>query len=331
MDACERTAYVNRVGEWLSGLGMLLSRRVNDEAAQFQGATECSSLWNDDECRAFQEGAVLLTALIGKYDTWLPVMLYTKSARRSIRRMTELLSTVGDAAKVKPAVSSDQEGGHAARKDGGTSQPSPINVQSSAVSDQRPALTSQSSVIPARPNHIDQYVHLLPKGTQERAAKYGPLMRELDELREQERLLMDADGVSAKERETVAKRIAAVDKEVGSIKRELDAEWGKLAKSGRVVVDDLGMARVLSNEKLIMNNEDPQTSLTSEQRLRRRELRKWLTDTRRGNGDTREEHVIKWKEYFKEYLTLEPKEKALADQKIIEAMKHYDILEKRNL
>lgn len=190
-------------------------------------------------------------------------------------------------------------------------------------------LTSQSSVIPARPNHIDQYVHLLPKGTQERAAKYGPLMRELDELREQERLLMDADGVSAKERETVAKRIAAVDKEVGSIKRELDAEWDKLAKSGRVVVDDLGMARVLSNPQT--SDINPQTSLTSEQRLRRRELRKWLTDTRRGNGDTREEHVIKWKENFKEYLTLEPKEKALADQKIIEAMKHYDILEKRNL
>ena len=33
----------------------------------------------------------------------------------------------------------------------------------------------------------------------------------------------------------------------------------------------------------------------------------------------------KWKENFKEYLTLEPKEKALADQKIIEAMKHYNI------
>lgn len=35
--------------------------------------------------------------------------------------------------------------------------------------------------------------------------------------------------------------------------------------------------------------------------------------------------MTKWKENFKEYLTLEPKEKALADQKIIEAMKHYNI------
>jgi hypothetical protein len=53
-------------------------------------------------------------------------------------------------------------------------------------------------------------------------------------------------------------------------------------------------------------------------------LRKWLVDTRRGNGDTREEHVQKWAENFKEYLTLEGTA-AYDDDKIMAAMKHYEI------
>jgi hypothetical protein len=188
-----------------------------------------------------------------------------------------------------------------------------------------------------RPTHFDQYAHLLPEKTQERIAKYGPLMRELDDLREKARLLMDAKDASSSEREAVAKRIVAIDKQIGSIRREADAEWEKLAESGRVVVDDLGMAHLTDKGK---DGDDDKAdgddsgdegdgedskSLDSVQKARRRELRKWLTDTRRGNGDTREAHVAKWLENFKEYLTLEPEEKAMTDQKILEAMEHYGI------
>lgn len=65
--------------------------------------------------------------------------------------------------------------------------------------------------------------------------------------------------------------------------------------------------------------------LISKQRARRRELRKWLVDTRRGNSDnTREEHIRKWHENFKEFLTFEG-DAAYKDTKIIEAAKHYGI------
>lgn len=65
--------------------------------------------------------------------------------------------------------------------------------------------------------------------------------------------------------------------------------------------------------------------LISKQRARRRELRKWLVDTRRGNSDnTREEHIRKWHENFKEFLTFEG-DAAYKDVKIIESAKHYGI------
>jgi hypothetical protein len=188
--------------------------------------------------------------------------------------------------------------------------------------------------VPVRPKHIDQYVHLLPQKTQERASQVKGLLRDLDDAREKARLLMDM-GDSPDKIELWARHVTRLDNAVKSIYRELDSEWDKLVKQGRVWVDDLGNAHVKPLPQPLPKGEgeDGATEaagaaaqeLTSEQKHRRRELRKFLTDTRRGNGDTREEHVNKWKENFKEYLTLEPKEKALADQKIIEAMKHYNI------
>ena len=70
---------------------------------------------------------------------------------------------------------------------------------------------------------------------------------------------------------------------------------------------------------------DVSAELKSNQRARRRELRKWLVDTRRGNSDnTRKEHIRKWHENFTEYLTIEG-DTAYKDAKIIEAAKHYGI------
>lgn len=73
------------------------------------------------------------------------------------------------------------------------------------------------------------------------------------------------------------------------------------------------------------NSEEVSAEIKSEKRGRRRELRKWLVDTRRGNSDnTREEHIRKWHENFTEYLTFEG-DTAYKDAKIIEAAKHYGI------
>ena len=179
---------------------------------------------------------------------------------------------------------------------------------------------------PVRPKHIDQYVHLLPQKTQERAAQVKTMLMDLDEAREKARLLMEA-GEHSDAIELWARKATRLDSAVKSIYRELDSEWDKLVGQGRVVVDDLGIAHVVESEESRVKSEesDAAQELTSEQKHRRRELRKFLTDTRRGNGKTREEHVGKWQEAWKEYLTLEPKEAALKDEKILEAMKHYGI------
>ena len=196
----------------------------------------------------------------------------------------------------------------------------------------------QCAVVPARPKHIDQYVHLLPKATQERAAGYGELMRQLGEARDNMQLLMDDDHASAKSREQWAKQATKIGKKIRALKEELDREWEKVAESGRVVIDDLGMAHLVSTSQCdAAQNGDGTTAdgdggeqepaeLTSEQRKRRRDLRKWLIDLRRGKeGKDREKRIEKWRVNWEEYLTLEPKEKALEDEKILEAAKHFGI------
>jgi len=101
------------------------------------------------------------------------------------------------------------------------------------------------SAIPPRPKHIDQYIHLLPEKTQERAKQYGPLKREIEAARENLRLLMNDPHSSAADREKWAKLAARNDEKIAKINAELDREWEKVATTGRVVVDDLGMAHLL--------------------------------------------------------------------------------------
>ena len=200
----------------------------------------------------------------------------------------------------------------------------------------------QCAVVPARPKHIDQYVHLLPKETQERAAGYGELMRQLSEARDNMQLLMDDEHASAKSREQWAKQATRIDKKIRAIRDELDREWEKVAESRRVVIDGLGMAHLVPTSQCdAALNGDGESSgttadgdggeqvpveLTSEQKKRRRDLRKWLIDLRRGKeGKDREKRIGQWRVNWKEYLTLEPKEKALQDEKILEAAKHFGI------
>lgn len=334
----ERKDYLKRVGEWLAGDGKRLAEATDRPMAKAQNIMLMSARWSKDDCEAFREGTLLLSALAGVADTWLPTQLYAKSAYRAVRQMVSLLSNPDARQATVPA---PQGGGaashynHEPKRAAGAGAEHPQALPAPAVAPvanphQAPAAVSPGeSPIPVRPRHIDQYVHLLPQKTQERALQVKGLLRDLDESREKARLLMEA-GEHPDKIELWARKATRLDNAVKGIYRELDSEWAKLVKQGGVGVDDLGNAYVKPLPKPLPKGEeedgapDP-AELTSEQKHRRRELRKFLVDTRRGNGDTREEHVIKWKENFKEYLTLEPKEKALADQKIIEAMKHYNI------
>lgn len=353
MSAGEQKAYEDRVGEWLRESAPVLMNKAGSFDARLQDVVILSAGWNNRECEAFETGVVLLSALVNGGETWLPDMLYSKSAGRCIKRMCGLLRAVLDENVVTAAMVSQHTGqgvqtpkeepaagtkkvtqavgGNAPfRSKRGRDQDGEVQVGQATVGD---ALSGEPTVagvqavagMPVRPKHIDQYVHLLPKKTQERAANYGPLMRELDEMREKARLLMDAEGVSSKDCEAVAKRIVAIDKEIGGIKKELDAEWDKLVKAGMVVVDDLGMARVSPASEPSPEGEG-NTELTSEDKAKRRSLRKWLVDTRSGNSseDAVKEHASKWRERFKEYLVLEG-EKAFEDDAILKGAEHYGI------
>lgn len=339
----ERKDYLKRVGEWLAGDGKRLLQATDRPMAKAQNIILLSARWSKDDCQAFYEGTLLLSALAGKADTWLPTQFYAKSAYRVIRQMTELLGAPEGCKRKEIAMTVAPQGGGAAahynhepKRAAGAGAghpqalPAPGAGQSPAQAPQAATMRSGDAPTPVRPRHIDQYVHLLPKDTQERASQVKGLLRDLDEAREKARLLMDK-GDSPDKIELWARHITRIDSALKKIYTELDSEWDKLVKQGRVRVDDLGNAYVVDTGRQSPDNGEaaPQepAELTSEQKQLRRKLRKFLTDTRRGNGDTRTDHVEKWMEAWKEYLTLEPKEKALADQKILEAMKHYGILE----
>ena len=160
-----------------------------------------------------------------------------------------------------------------------------------------------SALVPARPKHIDQYAHLLPKATQERAAKVGDLLRELDTARENARKLMEA-GEQGDKIAAWAKRATTLDNTVGKIYRELDAEWEKLVEQGRVGVDAFGNAYVnpaaepQGTEHADGAQEKPE--LSDEQKKRLKSLQSFLREKRIGKD--REKHIQKWKEYYRELV-----------------------------
>ena len=173
---------------------------------------------------------------------------------------------------------------------------------------------------------------MLPKGTQERAGAVRGLLRELDEAREKMRLLMEDVNAKPDARAAWARKATRIDATLKGIYLELDAEWEKLVRDGRVGVDALGNAYVVEGGQSDRNTQSNQSSqsnpteLTSEQKARRRELRKWLIDLRRGKeGKAREKRIEQWKVNWKEYLTLEPLEAALKDEKVVAAAAHFGI------
>lgn len=366
MTAQEREAYRKMVGEWLRSSGERLLALTDRPMARAQNLMSMSARWTKEDCEAAHEGAVLLTALMAVTETWLPSQLWVKSAWRAVRQISSVLSEVkNEKPKVKNGAGAQGEVGpntqntrstrntqsnqkaeravaalapkgrlpkqepQGALQAQGRTQGNPATESTgtlpAAVSAPLPTGKPHGTLIPARPKHIDQYVYLLPKGTQERAGAVRGLLRELDEAREKMRLLMEDAQAKPDARAAWARKATRIDATLKGIYRELDAEWEKLVKSGRITVDALGNANVAPSPQ---NGEaqDTVAELTSEQKARRRELRKWLIDLRRGKeGKAREKRIEQWKENWKEYLMLEPLEAALKDEKVVAAAAHFGI------
>ena len=178
---------------------------------------------------------------------------------------------------------------------------------------------SAGGAVPPRPDHISQYIHLLPEATQERAKDYGSLMRQMEEAHANLALVADDPKASDKVREMWAKKVSGLDKQIGSLRRELDHEWEKVVKTGRVVMDDLGMAHVLAAEIPQHTEQDGGGAgadataavaggkkLSKEVKAQIKSLRSWLRDTRgpKEPGEKRDAYVARWTEKYREMVAL---------------------------
>ena len=349
----ERKEYLKRVGEWLAGGGKRLLQMTDRPMAQAQNIVQLSARWGKDDCEAFRHGTLLLTALMKVSDTWMPSQLYVKSANRAVRHIVECFSTCNiehvknsggvaahnsrypkSTAGAKPAQNGDTHlkdkkvqivvvNNDSTKRRPVASQVPSLQPSSKGKDNAAPAFNPSTAVVP-RPNHIDQYVHLLPKKTQERAMQYGPLMRDLGAARENMRLLMDSPDASDKAREQWAKLATKIDAQVKSIRLELDREWENLVKKGRVVVDDLGMAHILDGEQSEDAGDkaagDQKPDANQEAKRKAALLRKFLIDRR--NAKT-EEQQQKWIAKYREMIALAG-EDAVTD-KVRETAEHYEI------
>ena len=328
MDADMRDEYLKNVGEWLSCKAPLLIPKIQDPLSAFQNAIQCSAGWNDAECMAWNDGARLLTALIGKADTWLPEMLYTKAAKRTIKKMVQCLKeNVNGNDNGNDNQQTESAGAETSNlKPETKAQPAPKKHTQQKTSPLPDSEGAGAGLQPVRPKHIDQYVHLLSEDTQRKAEKLKQLYTDLDAARENMRLLMNDAHGSAKDRAAWAGKATRLDNQIRDIYKVVDREWDELVKSGRVVVDDLGNAMVVASAENPAGQESPEekpAELTKEQRERVRTLRHFLKDTRRGNGKTREEHIKKWNAFYKEMVEIAGPDSVT--DKVKEAAQHYGI------
>ena len=297
MTLAEKEAYLMKVGEWLTKQARMLLVKAADPMAAFQNVMQLSMTWNDDVCRAWEDGVRLLTALVGKEDTWLPDMLYTKAGKRAIKRVGECLAKSPTSAGPL-TIKNERPAGLAA--DTVTKEESAEGTVKETQTVAIQPLSSGDKTVPPRPKHIDQYVHLLPKKTQERAAMVRGLLRDMDVARENARKLMEA-GEHADKIAQWAKTATKLDEKVNAIYKELDAEWEKLAASGMVTVDAFGNAHVIPAAEAT-GTETKSTRHAKPDKAKRLEyLKKWLRDTRTKNTPERQKL---WKKNMKELLKL---------------------------
>lgn len=303
MSAAERSEYLGRVGEWLERQAPLLKGKMGDDIATFQNVLQCSALWNDIECKAMEEGIRLLSAMKGE-ETWLPDKIYSVAAARVIKKVMKILRqesvrTDAPASVVLPVKTPDQ-----------TVQ---APLQKPAEEKTEKKLSSGTQPVPVRPKHIDQYVHLLPEATQKKAAQVQGLLRDMDDARENARLLSEA-GEHPDKIAVWAKTVTNIDTRLQAIYKELDREWDNLVKEGRVMVDDFGNAHIVEcpveEKKDAGEKKAGRPPMTEEQKAAKKAekdakrleyLKKWLRDTR--TKDSPERHKL-WKKNLKELLEL---------------------------
>ena len=251
----ERQVYQDRVGQWLRDGGRRLTNFAGGFDARLQNVMTISVGWNDDACTAFEEGAKLLSACVGISDTWLPELLYVKSAKRAIKQMVTCLTKVtakqggeDGLGRTKPYGETNSEERKTKDKEQGTKdkgQRAKDEEQSTKDNGGTFGETKAVTSVTARPKHIDQYAYLLPVKTQEKAAMVRELLRDLDVAREKARLLMDSPQANPSDIAAWAKKATQMDDKVRGIYQELDAEWAKLVESGKVVIDAFGNASVV--------------------------------------------------------------------------------------
>ena len=367
MSLSERDEYLKRVGEWLCRQAPMIAARRKGDMARFQNAIHASAGWNDEECTAWSDGVQLLSALIAVSDTWLPEMLYTKAVRRTVKQMISLLRSVASGnsftapspdtekrdTESRPPIYSENVAPkkNDTRITSGEKKPAEKTPKEKQGALMHP-LSSGCKVLPQRPKHIDQYVHLLPKQTQEKAATVKGLLRELDVARENARILMDA-GEHADKRAQWAKTASKLDEKLRSIYCELDAGWSELAEKGVVTVDAFGNVEIHSEarkendstatEELPPASQDelrtkkhgrpPMTEEEKSAKKAEREekkrlenqrkaalLRKFLIDKRNAKTEAQEK---KWLEKYREMVRLGGED--AVTEKVREAAEYYGI------
>lgn len=351
MTEAERLDLAKRVGEWLGSSAKLLMPHTNDPLARMQNVMQMGAAWDDRTQDAFNEGVRLLTPFMAVADTWLPTMIYTKAARRCILNMIDVLRTHAPKLKVTPKSVPDRVPSQNPIQKPQAPEPTANSQNPSTTQKRKPgrprkltkeeeqaALTPNlfetntnklisdaiSSPVVPRPKHIDQYVYLLPERTQIRAAQYGPLMRELEQARNNMKLLVNDPHAKPSDRERWAKTAVKIDNQAAAILRELDAGWANLVDTGRVIVDDMGMAHIIdpktgqiadpkpvvtvpSDDAQDKPKEQPkpkekQKPLTPEEKTKRISyLQKWLRDSR---PTATEERKKQWEENAHELLHL---------------------------
>jgi len=325
MTAAERQEYASRVADWLKlNEARLTSLTESDFNARLKDILIISANWNDEDCKSFEDGVTLLSGMKGVVDdTWLPDDLYMISARRVVRRMLSVLKSVltidagtGGTKDTKRESKSNKAG---------ISSEKVIEKDTATVPGSQTGSTGSrlSEPIPMRPRHIDQYIHLLPEKTQKRAASVRELLRDLDAARESARKLMDA-GEQGDKVAQWAKTATTLDDKVRGIYKELDDEWEKLVQTGKVVVDAVGNVSLKEDDGKDNSNKPATTKAVDDKKAQKAKLRKWLCETRNGNGKRYESHVKKWKDNFSAYAAMTG-EAVYKDERILMAAKHYGI------
>ena len=92
MTAEERKTFVGRVGEWLVRDGMRLMTLTDRPMARSQSLMMITTRWTAEDTKAVTDGIMLMSALVGVADTWLPTQIYMKSAYRAVRQVVEVLT-----------------------------------------------------------------------------------------------------------------------------------------------------------------------------------------------------------------------------------------------